>query len=384
MTREWFAILALAGAIGTAHAGLPQRPRDARSVASQGVADVAPGSAFAVVSHAGSNLANANDPNRAPIATGIGAVRGIASDGIFCNRFEASETGACDLVPGAWVAATTGPSARYRAGGTSDGTYVYVYGGGNAAAEYLADLWRWNPATETWTQLADMPTGKQNIQGSYLAGKIYVPGGYTGMHIDENAIYDIATNTWTTGAPLPIAHTGTTAAYGGKIYVFGGNGANTRVDAYDPVGDSWTQLANFPTSITYGRAVAAGSFIYYVGGVRDATEVTTDVWRYDPATDTYAAMASLQAARTSAEVMAFADRIYAVDGGGVSFFTGLPLPNTVEVYDIPGNTWTYGHPTLQTMSAPAGGVAGGKLMIMGGVDSSTYFDNVQVSPLIGQ
>ena len=99
--------------------------------------------------------------------------------------------------PGPWQTATPGPPARYRAGGCTDGQYVYVYGGGNSTGGYYNDLWRWDPVTQTWTQLANMPTAKQNIQGAYWNGKIYVPGGFNGAHITENAIYDIATNTWT-------------------------------------------------------------------------------------------------------------------------------------------------------------------------------------------
>ena len=67
-----------------------------------------------------------------------------------------------------------------------------MYGGGNSSGGYYNDLWRWNPATQAWTQLANMPTAKQNIQGTYWNGKIYVPGGFNGAHITENAIYDIA------------------------------------------------------------------------------------------------------------------------------------------------------------------------------------------------
>jgi hypothetical protein len=87
-----------------------------------------------------------------------------------------------------------------------------------ALARQLAnDLWRWSPATETWTQLANMPTGKQNIQGAYWNGKIYVPGGFTTVHLTENAIYDIATNTWSLGAPLPAMQSGTNVAFSNKI-----------------------------------------------------------------------------------------------------------------------------------------------------------------------
>src|SRR5438093_616803 len=78
--------------------------------------------------------------------------------------------------PGPWRTSTTGPSARYRAGGCSSGAFVYVYGGQTSTGGFLNDLWRWTPATETWTQLANMPTAKGNIQGAYWNGKIYVPG----------------------------------------------------------------------------------------------------------------------------------------------------------------------------------------------------------------
>ena len=109
------------------------------------------------------------------------------------------------------------------------------------AGGYYNDLWRWDPTTGTWTQLANMPTAKQNIQGAYWNGKIYVPGGFNGAHITENAIYDIATNAWSTGAPLPAAQTGTNVAFNNKIYNFGGNpGPQTTVTIYDIATNTWS------------------------------------------------------------------------------------------------------------------------------------------------
>src|SRR5712691_9179226 len=180
--------------------------------------------------------------------------------------------------PGPWSTATTGPPTRYRAGGTTDGTYVYVYGGSNASAQYLNDLWRWTPATQTWTQLANMPTGKSNIQGAYWNGKIYVPGGYIGSHITENAIYDIATNTWTNGAPLPAAQSGQQVAFNNKIYNFGGNpGPQSTVTIYDIATNTWSNGAAMPVAITYGRATVAGfgPYAYYAGGIAGGVTVNT-------------------------------------------------------------------------------------------------------------
>jgi N-acetylneuraminic acid mutarotase len=287
--------------------------------------------------------------------------------------------------PGPWSTATPGPPVRYRAGGCTDGTYVYVYGGSNASAQYLNDLWRWTPATQTWTQLANMPTGKSNIQGAYWNGKIYVPGGYIGSHITENAIYDIATNTWTTGAPLPAPQSGQNVAFNNKIYNFGGNpGPQSTVTIYDIATNTWSNGAAMPVGITYGRATVSTlgtPYAYYAGGITTVTVNT--LYRYDFAANTWATMAPLQTARTSEELMTspLGDQLYAVMGGDATFFTGVPQPVSVEIYSIGANSWSYGNPVVTKAAAPSGGRAGGnvKLMVQGGVDGTTYYDTVQVS-----
>ena len=285
--------------------------------------------------------------------------------------------------PGPWSTATPGPPARYRAGGCTDGTYVYVYGGGNSTGGYYNDLWRWNPATQTWTQLANMPTAKQNIQGAYWNGKIYVPGGFNGAHITENAIYDIATDMWTTGAPLPAPQTGANVAFNNKIYNFGGDpGPQSTVTIYDIATNTWSNGAAMPVGITYGRATVAGLgqfYAYYAGGITTVTVNT--LYRYDFAANTWATMAPLQTARTSEELMTspLGIELFAVMGGDATFFRGVPLPVSVEIYHIGSNFWSYGNPVVTKAAAPSGGRVGVKLMVQGGVDNTTYYDTVQVS-----
>lgn len=55
------------------------------------------------------------------------------------------------------------------------------------------------------------------------------------------------------------------------------------------------------------------------------------------------------------------------------------LAETVEIYNIASDAWSYGNPTMTTTVAPGGGLAGGKFMIMGGTDQGTQYDLVQVS-----
>src|SRR5262249_5273382 len=107
------------------------------------------------------------------------------------------------------------------------------------------------------------------------------------------------------------------------------------------------------------------------------------VYRYDFAGNTWATMTPLQTARTSCELMTSPDgsKLFAVMGGDSTFFTGVPLPVSVEIYDIAANTWTYGNPVVVKAAAPSGGLAQSKLMVQGGVDTTVYYDTVQVSTL---
>ena len=103
-----------------------------------------------------------------------------------------------------------------------------------------------------------MPPAKHNMQGAYWNGKIYIPGGFTdaAVHTTELAIYDIATNTWSTGAPLPATQTGTNVAFNNKIYNFGGNpGPQTTTTIYDIATNTWSAgapcLLRPPTAVPW-------------------------------------------------------------------------------------------------------------------------------------
>ena len=66
---------------------------------------------------------------------------------------------------------------------------------------------------------------------AYANGKIYVAGGYNGSAVlNTLRIYDIATNSWTTGAPMPNAVF--LAGFGiinGKLYIAGGGNGTVAV-----------------------------------------------------------------------------------------------------------------------------------------------------------
>jgi N-acetylneuraminic acid mutarotase len=56
----------------------------------------------------------------------------------------------------------------------------------------------YDPATNTWTMGAAMPSPRANVAGAVLGSKLYVIGGNNG----EVTVYDPGTNRWGSRAPL--------------------------------------------------------------------------------------------------------------------------------------------------------------------------------------
>ena len=114
---------------------------------------------------------------------------------------------------------------------TSDGTYAYVAGGYSfSTGQNLDSLYRFDPASNTWTTLAPMPQAALMPSAVYYppSNKIYVFGGEDGSLGTNYAltrIYDIASNTWSTGADMPDVRSFMASAYNPgdqKIYLVGG------------------------------------------------------------------------------------------------------------------------------------------------------------------
>ena len=86
-----------------------------------------------------------------------------------------------------------------------------------------------------------------------------------------NRIYDIATNTWSLGAPVPVAVSDYGHAYAnGKIYVIGGFAYgyySSVVYAYDVATDTWSvPLAPLPQTEIDMACGVINNKIYVAGG----------------------------------------------------------------------------------------------------------------------
>jgi N-acetylneuraminic acid mutarotase len=141
----------------------------------------------------------------------------------------------------------------------------------------------------SWTTLKSMPLARNHHDVAYLDGKLYVIGGTIGScfpggwssNVPMNEVYDIATDTWSTRAPMPNARSAIgAAALDGKIYVIGGEGWGDELgrvfranQAYDPNSNSWAEKARMPTPRHgFAKGVIDGKF-YAVSGVTSASNM---------------------------------------------------------------------------------------------------------------
>ena len=143
---------------------------------------------------------------------------------------------------------------------------IYVVGGeigddeDGAVITDRVDMY--DPAADSWQQMAAMPTAWSSPAAAVVDGKIYVSGGLaaSGEYSDALEAYDPVADTWTTLASLSQARTDhASAAVHGKLYVFGGDSDSGRMDlveVYSPASNSWARAADLLCPIDECVAVA--------------------------------------------------------------------------------------------------------------------------------
>ncbi|MBO9204485.1 MULTISPECIES: Kelch repeat-containing protein [Niastella] len=177
-----------------------------------------------------------------------------------------------------------GGSTYYASGFTIGSTGYYCGGSPNAY-----QFWKYDPATDTWAQQADMPMAIQWAPAISWHGKGWVLGsGDKAMYM-----YNPTYNAWTKKATSPGNATGVVQGFllNDKIIVPGGINGGTAVYEYDLVNDTWTRKNDMPFSMTFAPAFALNGKGYLITGNSTRTDPanpqTADCLQYDPTTDSW-------------------------------------------------------------------------------------------------
>jgi glucose/arabinose dehydrogenase/N-acetylneuraminic acid mutarotase len=229
-----------------------------------------------------------------------------------------------------------------------------------------------------WTAKRAMPQAVLDAGGTALAGKLYAVGGKTSAgHRKAVAVYDPATDTWSTAASLPgeAVENPAVVAVDGRLYAFGGStspfgGMQTAAASYDPVEDKWTSLPAMPTARAGAAAQMVGSRIYVIGGMGADGASLASVDVFDTGTRTWSNAGPMSIPRDNPGAAAIGGRIY-VFGGRTRQANGTTAPgagtlSSVEVYDPSTNSWA------PRASMPTGrrtmvvGTLRGRVQVLGG------------------
>lgn len=227
---------------------------------------------------------------------------------------------------------------------------VYVVGGflkpahGEVAGEPTARVWRYDLGSHRWSALPSMHRARGGLAGGLIDGRIYaVSGGPNPFPVNRSPyrsveVFDLATNRWTEGPPIPISrHHAASATLDGKLYVMGGERTGdyslASVERFDPRTGRWEELPPLPLGVGDPRGAAVAGKVLVMGG-QDQTGwtqgrgyYTPAVWAFDPGLNRWGRLADLRQAGHGFAAAAIGDRVYVFEGTPCP---GYGLMNTAE------------------------------------------------------
>ncbi|RUT31062.1 kelch repeat-containing protein [Arsenicitalea aurantiaca] len=233
-----------------------------------------------------------------------------------------------------------------------------------------------------WAAGGSAPAERSEVAVAELDGKAYVVGDYNGA--TEILIYDLGTETWSTGAPFPYpVHHTAAIGHAGEILVFGGyvNGwkASDRLWIYSPATNSWREADRMPTARAAGGIGMLEGRIHLVGGSTSSAINIADHDAFDLATGRWESLAPIPTPRDHLAVGVIGDRLVAT-GGRVD---GDPARNldTTQIYDPKTDSWSEGAPMPTARSGMASAVLGTELFTFGGETRVVTFPETEAYDL---
>lgn len=274
---------------------------------------------------------------------------------------------------GTWTELTELPTARLDAGATVLDGLVYVGGGlgpgGNDA------LHRYDPASDAWRELARLPQPRHHAPLAGYDGRVYLVGGFDdrtspvsvlGTPTPTLFVYDVASDTWEPGPPLPalVAAHAVATTDDGMIHVLGGlrddpiRPTDTHL-ALDPATGTWTILPPLPTGREHLGAAYLDGVIYVAAGRGGGGGVAFEAYHVDR--QEWTTLPDVPTGRSAVAVVAFQDQVYVLGGE-----TTDRTFDEVERFDPGDGTWQEVSPLPQARHGLGAVALAGGIMAIGG------------------
>lgn len=183
---------------------------------------------------------------------------------------------------------------------------------------------------------------------------------------------------WQVKDPMPyLALAPFVVSDGTFFYVGGGDDVTSQhgdLLRYDPIADTWTNLAPSPDTHSMSQAVVFNGKIYNIAGLRGFSQGGTNTTRiYDIATDTWTTGTPFPGLYLGMATVLLDGKIYVAGG-----FNGIEATTTLYIYDIANDTWASGPPMPMAVYHPGFGVIDGEIYVASGTNGAVEVSTLQI------
>ena len=197
-----------------------------------------------------------------------------------------------DLSTDEWFTIASLPDGKERQYAVSfaDEQKGFVFGGYNGN-DFLNDLWKYNPVTNSWVEMTSLPgSGRSGSTCFVLNDTAYIIGGKTAneIAIDEVWAYAIGSDSWIQKNNLTFGNRWRASATqtDTKGYLMFGRDEvdhfHNELLEYSPATDTWTQVSNFPIiGRSHASMHAIGDELLIFFGRDSLNNSHNDLWTYN-------------------------------------------------------------------------------------------------------
>jgi N-acetylneuraminic acid mutarotase len=297
-----------------------------------------------------------------------------------------------------WKTAASAPIGLAEAQSATTNGKLYVFGGYYTPWLATTHAYSYNPATNAWSRLADMPQPLTHMGVAADGRYIYIAGGYVTNPTTKQQTfasanvwrYDTQTNTYSAFVSLPNRRgAGALAIVDHQLHFFGGVDPN-RVGQIEhwmldltAANPHWVTETPMPFTRNHLATAVLNGRIYAIGGQEGTNDSapSPDVLVYfDPKhPDQWTPVADLPAARSHMAAISTGNHIIVMAGEGTG---GKILSSTVE-YDPQTNTWSPMTAMPDVRLAPVAGYINGRIVFATGYSAKGLQTTTWVSnPII--
>lgn len=256
---------------------------------------------------------------------------------------------------------------------------VVVLGGVDDRGATLAVVEAYQPDTDRWRRLADLPVALHHANAGVVDDTLVVAGFLLGAGFTPDGRvfrYDADRDTWTTGTSMP---SGTErgaagcAVVGDHLYVIGGlqAGSVATMSRYHVVDDAWEALGELPVALDHLGTYAVDERLWVIGGRTDGLRNhTARLLELDPQTLRLVERTPMPTSRAGFAGAVVGDEVVVVGGEGAAAGNGVFA--VTEAYHPATDTWR----PLLDLRTPRHGMGAatidGVLYVPGGADREGF------------